>query len=471
MTHALNHADRFFPRDPRTREIAKELHSAVADLPIISPHGHCDPGWFALDRNFADPVTLLVQPDHYVLRMLVSQGVRLQDLGVDSNAGERSESGQRRIWKLFAENYHLFLGTPTRMWMDYGFEHLFGLDEPLSAVNADSYFDRIGDALERPSFRPRALFDRFGVEVLATTEDALDPLADHAAIAASGWPGRVITAYRPDSVIDPDFPDFLGNIDRLSEISGCDIASWEGYLDAHRCRRQAFRAMGAVATDHGVPHPSTEDLPIADCRTLWNRIRSGNAGKGDAAAFRGQMLTEMARMSLDDGMTMQIHAGSRRNYSRAIHDRFGRDIGFDIPQRSDFVGGLHSLLNALGHEPGLRIILFTLDETALGRELAPLAGAYPALLLGPAWWFFDSPDGMRRFRELTTETAGFWNTAGFNDDARSLTSIPARHDMARRVDCAFLAERVADHRLSESDAHSVARALTVEIPKRAYGLE
>ncbi len=471
MTHSLTHPDRLFPSDPRTREIARELHSAIVDLPVISPHGHCDPGWFALDRNFSDPTALLVQPDHYVLRMLVSQGIRMDDFGVGPNAGERRESQQRRVWKLFAENYHLFHGTPTRMWLDHGFEHLFGLDEPLSAANADHYFDCIGDILQQQSFRPRALFDRFGVEFLATTEDALDPLADHAAIASSGWPGRVVTTYRPDSVIDPEFPGFLGNIDRLSVISGCDTATWEGYLDAHRRRRQAFREMGAVATDHGVPLPVTEDLPIADCHALWSRVRSGMAGKGDAEAFRGQMLTEMARMSIEDGMTMQIHAGSRRNYSRAVHDRFGRDMGFDIPQRSDFVGGLRPLLNAVGHEPGLRIILFTLDETTLGRELAPLAGAYPALLLGPAWWFFDSPDGMRRFRELTTETAGFWNTAGFNDDSRSLASIPARHDMARRVDCAFLASLVADHRLGESDAHAIAEALTVELPKRAYGLE
>lgn len=470
MDDRLNHPDRLFPADPRSRQIARELYASIRDLPIVSPHGHCDPRWFAGDAGFRDPAALLVQPDHYVLRMLVSQGVPLESL-VSIPEAETGDVRQRRIWRLFAERYHLFFGTPTRMWLDHGFEHLFGLTEPPGASNADSVFDRISDMLRRPSFRPRALFDQFRVEFLATTEDALDPLSEHSAIAASGWPGRVVTTYRPDSVTDPDHEGFIQNLEILTGITGCDVSSWDGYLEAHRRRREVFRKHGAVATDHGTPLPVTADLSNSECHSLWERVRTGRADDRDAEWFRGQMLTEMARMSVEDGMTMQIHPGSWRNHSRDVMARFGRDMGFDIPQRADFVGGLQPLLNAVGHEPGLRIIVFTLDEATLGRELAPLAGAYPALFLGPAWWFFDSPDGMRRFREMTTETAGFWNTAGFNDDARSLASIPARHDMARRVDCAFLAERVADHRLSEIDAHAIARTLTVELPKRAYGLE
>ncbi len=466
---SLLHPDRLFPAEPRTRDIARALYSEIRDLPIISPHGHCDPQWFASDAPFSDPATLLIRPDHYLLRMLVSQGVSYEHLGVASPGGA-AETDTREVWRRFARHYHLFRGTPSRLWMDYTFAHLFDLDTPLSAGTADLYYDRIAARLAQPAYRPRALFERFRIEMLATTEGALDPLTHHAAIRGSGWTGNVVTTYRPDAVCDPDQDGFQDSLDRLADLTGCNLDTFDGFLEAHRQRRAHFRAHGAVATDHGVPDPTTADLPHTEAVELYSRIRANAMAPGDAALFRAQMLTEMARLSAEDGMAMQIHPGSWRNHNRTVFDRYGRDRGFDIPRRADFVGGLAPMLNAVGDAPGLRIIVFTLDETTYGRELAPLAGAYQALLLGPAWWFFDSPDGIRRFREMTTETAGFYNTVGFNDDTRAFPSLPARHDMARRVDCAFLAERVADHRLREDEAHEIARALTVDLPRKAYRL-
>ncbi|WP_421853355.1 glucuronate isomerase [Oricola sp.] len=467
---SLLHPDRLFSPDPSARAIAREIHAGIRDLPIISPHGHCDPAWFAADAPFADPASLLVRPDHYVLRMLISQGVTYEALGIAPLDGGAAETDMRAVWRRFAQHYYLFRGTPTRLWLDFTFQDLFGFDEPLGPDTADTYFDRIAECLARPEYRPRALFDRFGIEMLATTEDALDPLDHHRAIRESGWNGNVITTYRPDAACDPDHDQFQANLDTLAEITGCDTGHWDGYLDAHRNRRADFRAAGAVATDHGVAMPQTADLAARECRALFNRVRAGSAQPGDAALFRAQMLTEMARMSAADGMTMQIHPGSQRNLNRSVFERFGRDKGFDIPRAVNFVDGLSPMLNAVGDAPGLRIVVFTLDETTLARELAPLAGAFPALLLGPAWWFYDAPDSIRRFREAVTETAGFYNTVGFNDDTRAFPSIPARHDMARRLDAAFLAERVADHRLRETEAHEIARALTVDLPRRTYRL-
>jgi len=464
---SLIHPDRLFPPDPATRTITRALFSEICDLPIFSPHGHCDPAWFARDQPFADPSSLLIQPDHYVLRMLVSQGVTFEALGLAPDGAPR-ETDPRAIWHLFARNYHLFRGTPTRLWMDYTFSELFGLEVPLTGATADMYFDRISDCLGKAEYHPRALFDRFGIEMLATTEGALDPLNHHAAIASSDWSGRVVTTYRPDEVTDPEHETFAANLEQFAVLSGCDVSTWAGYLEAHHVRRAVFRNHGAVATDHGVPVPQTADLCPQECEALFDKVYKGQADVKDAALFRAQMLTEMARMSVEDGMTMQIHPGSLRNHNRRVFTRLGRDKGYDIPRQVDFVGGLAPLLNAVGDVPGLKIVVFTLDEATYSRELAPLAGAYPALFIGPAWWFFDSPDGIRRQHEAVIETAGFYNTVGFNDDTRAFPSLPARHDMARRVDCAFLAERVADHRMTETEAHDLAFALTLGLPRRTY---
>jgi glucuronate isomerase len=462
--------DRLFPADPATRAVARRLYEAVRHLPIISPHGHTDPRWFAENERFADPARLLVVPDHYVFRMLHSQGVRLEDLGVPRRDGGPVETDPRAIWRRFAAHWHLFRGTPTRLWLDQTFQDLFGLDVRLSADTADETFDAIAACLARDEFRPRALYERFNIEVIATTESPLDDLRWHAMIRASGWPGRVITAYRPDPVVDPDFEGFQANLDRLGEMTGEDTRSWRGYLAAHRARRAVFRSFGATASDHGHPTAATANLDPADAERLFARVAAGRAEPGDAELFRAQMLTEMARMSLDDGLVMQIHPGSFRNHDAAVFDRFGRDKGADIPMPTGYVAALKPLLDAFGAERGLSVILFTLDETAYSRELAPLAGHYPCLKLGPAWWFFDSPEGMRRYRELVTETAGFYNTVGFNDDTRAFPSIPARHDVSRRVDCGFLADLVVTHRLDEDEAHEVAHDLAYRLAKEAYRL-
>jgi glucuronate isomerase len=463
------HEDRLFSSDPTQRAIARRLYREVRDLPIISPHGHTDPAWFATDARFPNPTGLLLAPDHYVCRMLYSQGIAPDALGVSSRAGA-SATDPRSAWRLFAANWHLFRGTPSAGWLEATFAKVFGIDVTLSAATADHYYDTIDAALATPAFRPRALFERFNIEVLATTESPLDPLAQHRAIRASGWRGRVISAYRPDPVVDAEHEDFRASLARFGEMTGEDVHSWRGYLAAHRRRRAAFIDIGTTSSDHGHPTARTADLSPAEAERLFARIVAGNADAADAELFRAQLLTEMARMSLDDGLVVQIHPGSFRNHNRALFDSHGRDKGADIPVATEYVRALKPLLDRFGNEPRLTIIVFTLDETAYSRELAPLAGHYPALKLGPAWWFHDSPEGLMRFREQTTETAGFYNTVGFNDDTRAFLSIPVRHDTARRIDCAFLARLVAEHRLEEADAADVAVDLAYRLPKKAYRL-
>jgi glucuronate isomerase len=461
--------DRLFPSDPAVRSLARGLYESVKALPIVSPHGHTDPAWFAANEPWRNGTELLLAPDHYLFRMLYSQGIALDRLGVPSRGGP-SGADPREAWRLLAENYHLFRGTPSRLWLDHVFAEVFGFDVALDGETSDLYFDRIGEALARPEFRPRALFERFGIELLATTEGPNDPLAHHAAIRESGWPGRVVTTYRPDPVIDPEHEDFRASLARFGELTGEDVESWQGYLAAHRQRRAFFREAGATATDHGHPSARTADLPPAEAEALFRRIVAESWSPDDAELFRAQMLTEMAAMSLDDGMVMQIHPGSFRNHNRGLFQTHGRDKGADIPLPTDYVHALKPLLDRFGNEADLSIILFTLDESAYSRELAPLAGHYPCLQLGPAWWFHDSPEGMRRFREMTTETAGFYNTVGFNDDTRAFLSIPARHDVARRCDCAFLAGLAAEGRLTDWEAGELAGELAYGLVKRAYKL-
>lgn len=466
----LLESDRLFPAEDRSRAIARSLYMSVCDLPIVSPHGHTDPRWYAENRKFANPAELIVIPDHYVFRMLVSQGLAMDDLGVPRIDGGPVETDPRAIWRRFAEHYYLFRGTPSALWLDHSFEHVFGLDIPLSAETADHYYDHIDACLASPDFLPRALFERFGIEAIATTENALDDLRWHAKIAQSGWNGRIITTYRPDAVVDPQFEGFSENIKLMGDLTGFDVSTFDGYLDAHRARRAFFKSMGATATDHGHPSARTENLPRHEAQSLFVKALDGKCTALEADMFRGHMLTEMARMSLDDGLVLQIHPGSFRNHSTQVMKTNGRDKGFDIPTQTDFVHALRPLLDAVGLEKDLTVIVFTLDETAFSRELAPLAGAYPALMLGPPWWFFDSFEGIRRFRETTTETCGFYNTVGFNDDTRAFCSIPARHDVARRSDCAYLATLVASGRLRESEAHEVAIDLAYRLAKQAYRL-
>lgn len=462
------HPDRLLPTDDHQRTIARALYDSVRDLPIISPHGHTDPQWFATNAPFTDPVSLFITPDHYVFRMLYSQGISLEQLGIGTSPPNEEEA--RSIWQLFADNYHLFRGTPSRIWLDHVFAEVFGIEDRLDSGTAGAYFDTISDALKTEAFRPRALFERFNIEVLATTESPLDTLPFHDRIAASGWNGRVITTFRPDPVMDPEFEGFVANVETLGELTNTDIHSFAGYLNALRDRRSYFRARGATATDHGHPTPRTADLSDVASESLYQRVLSGSASSEDADLFRSQMLTEMAAMSVEDGMVMQIHPGSFRNHNRALFERYGRDMGADIPLQTSYVKALKPMLDRFGNNPKLSIILFTLDETTYSRELAPLAGHYPSLKLGPAWWFHDSPEGMRRFRQQVTETAGFYNTAGFNDDTRAFLSIPARHDLARRIDCGHLAKLVAEYQIQEDEAHELAHALAYSLAKDAYRL-
>ena len=464
------HPDRLFSSDPMQRDLSRALYATVEDLPIVSPHGHTDPKWYADNEPFTNASALLITPDHYVFRMLYSQGVKLEDLAIPRRDGGPVEHDARKIWRTFAANYRLFRGTPTRIWLDHAFHEVFGVRERLTPESADRIFDQINDCLAKPEFRPRALFERFNIEVIATTESPLDPLAHHAKLRGSGWKGRVVTAYRPDPTVDPEFEGFAANVEKLGQLAGEDSQTWRGYLAAHRNRRAFFKTMGATSTDHGHPTAQTSDLGDTECEGLLAKALKGKATTAEAEAFRGQMLTEMAKMSLEDGLVMQIHPGSYRNHNPQVHQRFGRDKGADIPTRTDYVHALKPLLDRFGNERDLTVILFTLDETAYSRELAPLAGHYPILKLGPPGWCYDSPEGLQRFREQTTETAGFYNTVGFNDDTRAFLSIPARHDVARRMDCRFLAQLVAEHKIEEDEAFELAPELAYGLAKRAYKL-
>ena len=462
--------DRHFPTEGKVRGLARALYGEIKNAPIVSPHGHTDPAWFASNANSTNATEFLITPDHYILRMLYSQGVRLEDLGV-APIGETSRVDPRDVWRLFADHYYLFRGTPSRSWLDHSFVSVFGLDVQLTAASADHYYDHINGCLASDAYRPRALLDRFQVEYISTTEGALDDLAAHRNIAEQGWADRIAPTFRPDDVIDPDHPGFVANLSRLGQLTNENSNDWNGYLSAIRNRRAHFRKHGATATDHGHPTALTADLDPSECQNLLDACLAGKADTRQRELFRAQMLTELAGMSRDDGMVMQIHPGVSRNHNGRLHARFGPDKGADIPLQTNYTKALQPLLNLHGNDPDFSLILFTLDESSYARELAPLAGHYPCLKLGPPWWFNDSPQGMLRFRRQVTETAGFYNTAGFNDDTRALASIPARHDLARRMDARFLAEQVCEHSLTEDEAHDLIEELTSGLVRRAYKLD
>ncbi|WP_299033316.1 glucuronate isomerase [uncultured Pseudokineococcus sp.] len=460
--------DRILPPDPHARAVAREIYGAVRGLPLISMHGHVEASVLARDEAFGDPASLLVVPDHYVTRMLVSQGTRLEDLGVPRRDGGPVETDGRAIWRRFCAGWHLYRGTPSRYWLEQELHDVFGVRVQPSAETADDIYDQLVDCLGRPEFRPRALFDRFGLELLATTDPATSRLEDHAAIAASGWSGTVVPTFRPDALVHLDRPTWRQDVEELAAVSGVDTGDYDGYLAALRQRREDFLRAGARASDHGHLHADTTPMEGAEAARTYAAARTGALQPGQAAAFAAHMLFEMARMSRDDGLVMQIHPGVLRDHDPVVAERFGPDRGFDIPVPVDFATGLRPMLSAFGTDPGFRCVLFTIDETTYSRELAPLAGVYPSVRLGVPWWFLDSPSGMRRFREAVTETAGFYNTAGFVDDTRAFASIPARHDLARRVDSGYLAQLVCDGQLSAEEAVETAVDLTTTIPREAY---
>ncbi|PXA97376.1 glucuronate isomerase [Nostoc sp. 3335mG] len=465
------HPDRLFPASEPAQRLARDLYPAVRDLPIVSPHGHTDPSWFASNGRFSSPTALFLTPDHYVLRMLRSRGISYDALGIPRKDGKPIETDGRAAWKLFASNYHLFAGTPSKTWIDHSLHAVFGITEELSAATADSIYDAIDSQLGTPELLPRAILDRFNVEVITTTEFALDALPHHHSMEADGYLGRVRTTYRPDDVTNPERAGWLDRIRQFAELTGEDIATWNGLLNAHRRRREFFRRFGAVATDHGVPTAETADLAAIEKQALLDRLLTGQYAAEDADLFRAQMMTEMAGLAVEDGLVMQLHAGARRNTDPSLMAERGADLGADIPSRVNYVDGLAPLLARYGNEPNLRLIMFTLDETNYARELAPMAGFWPSLLIGPPWWFHDSPQGIRRYLDQVVETAGFYNLAGFNDDTRALLSIPARHDVWRREVCGFLGRWVGENRLSKASAEEIARHLSYQAAKDAYRIK
>ena len=457
------HPDRYFSPDPTTRGIARELYKTVAALPIVSPHGHVDPRLFAdPDATFGSPAELLIIPDHYVTRMLYSQGIPL---------GSLLTGDHRSIWRRFCENFHLFRGTPSGIWLTHELSEVFGVDETPGASNADRLFDSISEKLASPECSPRRLFEHFRIEVLCTTDAATDTLEHHRLIRESGWSGRVLPTFRPDGVVNLESPNWRSNIDRLSEASGIQVVDYKGFIQALEQRREFFKSMGAKATDHAALTPATAELSLSEAEAIFQRALKGEPDASDAASFAAHMLMEMARMSIEDGLVMQLHPGSLRDHNAIVFQKFGPDKGADIPIQTEYTRNLMPLLNKYGNDPRLTLILFTLDESTYSRELAPLAGHYPALKLGPPWWFHDSLNGMRRYFDQVMETAGLYNTAGFNDDTRAFCSIPARHDVWRRASANWLAGSVARHSLDMNDAYEMIRELAVGLARRAYKVE
>lgn len=470
MSEFILNEDRFFDPNPVIRNFAREIYQSVKNLPIISPHGHVDPNIFADNKPFPHPTQLFIIPDHYVFRMLYSQGIPLESLGVPRVDGGETENDPRKIWQIFADNYYLFAGTPSGVWLDYEFNIVFGIKEKLNGQNAQKIYDELNEKIKSPEFLPRTLFEKFKIEVLSTTDAATDMLEPHKKIKDSGWKGRIVPAFRPDSVTDLSVKNWKQNIELLGQIVGEEISSYEKFIKALEQRRAFFKTMGATSTDSGVYSPYTHELSKNEAELIFQRALKGNSSAEDAALFTAHMLMEMARMSTEDGLTMQLHPGSHRNHNKVVFDKFGLDKGCDIPIQTEYTNNLKELLNKFGNDPKLTLIVFTLDETSYSRELAPLAGHYPAMKLGPAWWFHDSIEGMTRYRHMVTETAGFYNTVGFNDDTRAFVSIPARHDVARRIDSNFLGELVTKHLISLDDALKIAKDLSYNLVKKAYKL-
>jgi glucuronate isomerase len=462
------HPDRFFDPDPAIRRAARAVYDETRALPLICPHGHVDPWLLANNAPFSEPTALLITPDHYIVRMLYSQGISMESLGIPTRDGVPVETDPRKIWQRFAEHFHLFRGTPTGVWFDHELHELFGVRVKLSVATASVIYDQIAERLTSPEFLPRALFEQFGIEVLATTDAAGDTLEAHQLLRASGWSGRVVPTFRPDAVFRLASPLWRSALADLEARYGSPITSYASFIDALVSRRAFFASLGATATDHAVVVPYTRRLDQPSLDRLFSAALEGTATADDQHAFEAHMLIEMACMSTEDGLVMQLHPGSLRDHHARVFDRFGTDKGADIPVVTEYTRNLHALLNEVGHDPRLTLILFTLDESAYARELAPLAGHYPAVRLGPPWWFHDSIEGMRRFREQTTETAGLYNTAGFNDDTRAFCSIPARHDLSRRMDANFLGGLVARHIIDLNDAQVLGHALAYDLARRTY---
>jgi glucuronate isomerase len=456
--------DRALPADPGVRTLARQIYAASAAQPLLCMHTHVDAAMLADNEPFGDPAGMLITPDHYVVRLIHSAGVPLEALGV----GPGAQTDPRQIWRTFCEHWHLFRGTPSRFWLTHELVDVFGVRVAPSAQTADQIFDEVSARLAEPEFRPRALFDRFRIELLATTDGPVSTLADHRRLSDIDFHGRVIPTLRPDPLLHLDHSGWLSEVEQLARLTDIDTGDYKGFLAALAKRRADFVAAGALATDHGQRTADTTPLSLSEAERIYGQRRLGQVSEADATAFASHMLFEMARMSIEDGLVLQLHPGVLRDHDRGVRERYGADRGFDIPLPVDFARGLRPLLEAFGRDPGLRMVVFTVDETTYSRELAPLAGVYPSLKLGAPWWFLDSPDGMLRYRRAVTETAGFYNTTGFVDDTRAFASIPARHDLARRIDAGYLAGLVAEGYLDLDEAVETAVDLAYEIPRQAY---
>ncbi|WP_258372016.1 glucuronate isomerase [Curtobacterium sp. MCBD17_019] len=467
------HPDRLFPADPTTRSVARRLYDEVAEAPILSPHGHVPAEVLADDEPFPDPAALLVTPDHYVLRLLHANGVPLDALGRAPVHGTGVVPPGRAVWRTLAEHWDDFLATPVRAWFETELHDVFGLTEEPSGANADAQYDRLATALRDPGMRPRALFDRFRIAVLATTDDPTSDLAAHARLAADpAFSGRVIPTFRADAVFDPSRPDWRDVVARIGEAAGIDTGTHAGLLEALRARRRYFVEHGATATDTGVLDAGSTPLSPVDRERIHAAALRGPTAltPDEATAYRHDMLYRWAEMSCDDGLVMQLHAGVHRDHHRPSFERYGSDAGHDLPAVGGFTAPLRPLLETFGTVPGFHLVLFTVDETVFSREVGPLAGFYPAVYAGAPWWFLDTPGAMRRFREAVTDSASFAKTSGFIDDTRAFCSIPARHDTARRVDAAYLADLVVTHRISEEAAVRTAHRLVSDIPREVFKL-
>jgi len=468
----MPHSYLLFNPDPNIRQIASELYESIKNMPLICPHGHVNPVLFSANKPFPDPAKLLIIPDHYVFRMLYSKGITLESLGITPLTGDGGlcEKDSKKIWRIFSENFYLFAGTPTGIWLTQEFDTVFGITEKLNSQNGMDIYNRINDKLKQPEFLPRALYEKFNIEVLSTTDGAADTLRHHKAIQESGWKGNIIPCFRPDDVTCLSDPGWRNNINTLADITGIGITTFKDYIDALEKQREYFKSMGAVSTDHGIEEPFTVWLSGSQVEDIFSRALGGIATQEDTRLFTAHMMMEMARMSCDDGLVMQIHPGCYRNHNRMLFDRFGPNIGADIPVATEYTRNLKDLLNKYGNDPGFTLVVFTLDESTYSRELAPLAGHYPAMKLGPSWWFHDSCQGMIRHREQVVETAGVYNLVGFIDDTRAFPSIPVRHDVARRIDCNYLSGLVARHIIDMEDAHRMSKALAYDLSKETYAL-
>jgi glucuronate isomerase len=463
-------SDRYLTDDVNALPLARELYEVMKQYPILSPHGHIDPKVILENKAFANPVELLVTPDHYITRMLYSQGVSYESLGIPKKDGSSAAVDPKVVWRILADKWHLFRGTPSRIWVQEILYTLFDIDEVLSKENADKLYEVIDSNLKSADFLPQALFNRFKIEVLATTDATADDLSAHKAISGLGLKGRVIPTFRPDDVSDPLRGDFLSAIEKLSAVSGVAITSFGSLLEALRKQRALFKSMGATATDHGVFSAQTLVASDGEKDGLFKQVMQGGADLAVVEKYRAVMLMEHARMSADDGLVMQLHPGSLRNYDKKIFDTYGPDRGFDIPVSLTFTKELQPLLNEVGSSKNFKMVLYTLDEATYSRELAPIAGAYPSVRLGPPWWFLDSLNGMARWRDAVTETAGYYNTVGFIDDTRAFCSVPVRHDVARRFDAGYLAKEVMRHRISKSEALELAVDVAYNLSKDFFNL-